>query len=120
MTDDAFARRVEQYMKRGLDRKTAEYFAGGRKKIVSVQPGRDFTLLLEFDSGERRIYDCKPMIETGALFSAFADFENFKRVYLDESNNVAWDIDPAVDSAVVWTNKIDLCADACYLNSRPA
>ena len=28
-------------------------------------------------------------------------------------------IDPKVDSSVVWNNRIDFCRDACYLNSTP-
>lgn len=118
--DENFRRRVARYMEKGLDQRTAEYFARGRRRLVSVSANEDFTLLLVFDNGERRIYDCKPMLETGGLFSRFADPEQFKRVYLDDTNSVAWDIDPAVDSSVVWSNKIDLSTDNCYLDSVPA
>ena len=45
--------------------------------------------------------------------------ENFRRVYLDESGSVSWDIDPNVDSNVVWNNKVDLCPDGCYIDSVP-
>lgn len=46
---------VEQYLAMGLDQKTAEYFAAGRRAIVSVEPNDDFTLTLDFDNGERRM-----------------------------------------------------------------
>ncbi len=47
------------------------------------------------------------------------DIRHFKRVYLDEQNAVSWDIDPNVDSNVVWNNKVDLCPDTCYVDSIP-
>ncbi len=42
----------------------------------------------------------------------------FRRVYIDDCGCVAWDKDPTVDSNVVWNNKIDLCPDSCYLDSK--
>lgn len=46
-------------------------------------------------------------------------FNNFRRVYLDEQGCISWDIDPAVDSNVVWNNKVDLDPDVCYVDSNP-
>lgn len=110
---------VDDYLARGYDRKTAEYFAGGRKRIVSVAPNDDFTLTLCFDNGEVRILDVAPMIEPGTVFAFLAKRGNFCRVYLDDAHAVAWDIDPAVDSDKVWSNKVDLCPDTCYIESKP-
>lgn len=45
--------------------------------------------------------------------------ENFRQVYLDGQHCVAWDIDPSVDSEKVWSNKVDLCPDSCYIDSVP-
>ena len=110
---------VEYYMSKGMGRKMAEYFASGRKKIVSVIPGDDFTLLLKFDNGEMRIYDVAPLLKKGSVFEPFADITNFRRVYLDDENCVAWDVDPNVDSNIVWSNKVDLCPDSCCVDSIP-
>ena len=41
--------------------------------------------------------------------------ENFKRVYIDDSNNVCWDKNPDVNSKIEWNNKIDLSCDVCYV-----
>lgn len=111
--------RVEEYIARGFDRRTAEYFASGRKKIVSVTPGEGFTLILDFDSGEKRRFDMNRIIENGTVFAFLSDPCNFARVYLDEDGCVSWDADPAVDSRVVWSNKVDLSPDTCYLDSKP-
>ena len=110
---------VEYYLARGFDRRTAEYFAAGRRTIVKATPERDFTILLDFDNGERRRLDMKPDIKPGTVFSFLSDPTAFLRAYLDESRCVCWDKDPAVDSSKVWSNKVDLSPDTCYLDSVP-
>lgn len=111
---------VEYYLSKGFDMKTAEYFSKGRKKITDVSPNEDFTLTLIFDNEEKRIYDMKPYLKKGTVFETFSEYDNFKRVYLDECNCVSWDINPEIDSDTVWSNKVDLCPDTCYIDSRPA
>lgn len=118
-SDEGFGKKVEGFMKKGFDRRTAEYFAGGRKSIVSVKANDDFTLSLVFDNHEARALDCKPFLKEGTVFAPFMDIENFRRVYLDDCHCIAWDIDPAVDSEKVWSNKVDLCPDTCYMDSVP-
>ena len=113
------ADKVEYYFSKGFDRKKAEYYAFGRRKIVSVAPDDDFTLVLTFDNGEKRRYDMKPSIENGKVFKPLIDESVFLRVYLDEYGAVSWDIDPSVDSRKVWNNKIDLCPDSSYIDSVP-
>ena len=110
---------VEYYLSKGFDRKTAEYFAGGRKRIVSVLPNNDFTLTIGFDNGENRLFDVRPFLKKGTVFEPFLLLENFKRVYVDEQHTVCWDIDPDVDSNIVWNNKVDLSPDSCYIDSTP-
>ena len=111
--------KVEAYIAKGFDRRTAEYFAGGRKRILTVTPDKDFTLILDFDNGEKRRFDMKNIIEEGTVFSFLSSPSNFARVYLDGDNCVWWDIDPTTDSNVVWNNKVDLSPDSCYLDSEP-
>lgn len=110
---------VEYYLSKGFDKKTAEYFAGGRKKIVGVVPNNDFTLTISFDNGEKRLYDMRPLLKKGTVFERIADIKDFRRVYVDEQHTIAWDIDPNVDSNKEWNNKVDLCADGCYIDSVP-
>ena len=110
---------VEYYLSRGYDQKMAEYFAAGRRKIMRVVPNDNFTLTLTFDNGEERIYNAAPLLQVGTVFAPFRDLENFRRVYLDDCHCVSWDIDSTVDSEVVWSNKVDLCPDSCYVDSVP-
>ena len=52
------ANTVEYYLSKGFDHKAAEYFAGGKKKIVGVVANRDFTLTISFDNGENGFTIC--------------------------------------------------------------
>ena len=110
---------VEYYISKGYDRKTAEYFSAGRRTIIGVAPNDDFTLTLIFDNGERRIYDVNPILRPDTVFEPFMDINNFRRVYIDDQHCIAWDKDPNVDSNEVWSNKVDLCPDTCYMDSVP-
>lgn len=110
---------VEFYLSKGFDKPMAEYFANGRRIITAVEANEDFTLSLSFDNGERRIYDCKPLLKPNTVFETFMSYDNFKRVYLDDAHCVSWDINPEIDSDVVWNNKVDLCPDCCYVDSIP-
>lgn len=110
---------VGYYLSKGYDLKMAEYFAAGRRRITSVAPNEDLALTLTFDNGERRVYDVSPLVQPASVFAPLLDAKVFQRVYLDEHHCVSWDIDPEVDSNVVWSNKIDLCPDSCYVDSKP-
>lgn len=113
-------RTYEWYRRNGFDDRTARYFADGPRTISSVRPHPDYTLALVFDNGEQRILDCKRLFSPGSVFNSLRSTAAFSRVFLDENGNVAWDIDPSLDSAEHWDNRIDICKDACYLDSIPA
>lgn len=110
--------KIQKYINMGLEPDFAEYFASGPRILVSVQANRDFTLLLEYDDGARRSFDAVPLIRPGTVFELLADWDFFKRVYVDETNNIAWDIDPDADSRKVWSNRIDISADTCYVRGQ--
>lgn len=110
---------IEYYLSKGFDLRTAEYFSNGRRKIVGVIPNDNFTLTISFDNGEKRVLDIAPMLIKGTVFETFADIKNFRRVYIDENHSIAWDINPEIDSNIVWNNKVDLCPDSCYIDSVP-
>lgn len=110
---------VEHYLSVGFSQKLAEYFSAGRRRITAVFPNDNFTLSLSFDNGEKRIYNMAPLLLSGTVFAPLKELDIFRRVYLDDCNCVSWDIDPTVDSSLVWSNKLDLCPDECYVNSVP-
>lgn len=110
---------VEYYLSKGFDQKTAEYFSNGRRQITGVKANPDFTLTISFDNGEQRRYDMWPLLQRGTVFEPFMSLDNFNRVYVDDTHCIAWDIDPNIDSNVVWSNKVDLSPDGCYIDSVP-
>ena len=111
------AKDVNYYLSKGFDSKTAQYFANGRKRITNVIALDNFSLIITFDNSEQRLLDVAPIIKDGGIFNHLKDLKIFSRVYLDDEHCIAWDIDPNIDSKIVWNNKIDLCPDTCYLDS---
>ena len=99
-----------------LDEKTKKYFDAPRK-LRNVKAGDGYSLLLTFDNGENRVYDMEKELE--GVFSVLREHSKFERVFIDEIGNVAWDIDENVDSSEHWNNRIDICKDAIYMNSKP-
>lgn len=107
------------YLSKGFDKKAAEYYANGRRQIKDVVANNNFTLTISFDNGEKRIYDMRPLVKKGTVFEPLANIENFGRAYVDENHTIAWDLNPDIDSSKVFSNKIDLCPDSCYIDSKP-
>jgi hypothetical protein len=110
---------VDFYISKGYSHPMAEYYAAGRKQLVGLMTNDDFTLTLTFDNGEIRKYDMKPLLIPGTVFAHFMKIEDFRRAYIDDSHAVCWDIDPNIDSNIVWSNKVDICPDCCYVDSVP-
>ena len=67
------------------------------KRAVAVKAMDNYLLLVKFDNGEQRIYNCFPLLENN-LFSELKDVEFFKTVHIDEMGLVCWndatDINP--------------------------
>ena len=97
-----------------LEPKIQKYFNNPRK-IISVEPLKNYILRLTFDNGEIKYYQMADKLQ--GVFSILQNISKFDEVFLDEFGNVAWDIDKTVDSSVHWNNRIDLCKDALYLES---
>ena len=93
------------------------YFKNGQRTILDVKGNDDFTLTILFDNGEVRRYNMNKSIHK-KVFAPFRDINRFKQVYIDNKGCVAWDIDPNVDSEKIWSNRVDLCPDACYIYSE--
>lgn len=108
---------LNYYLIKGFDRKSAEYFCNGRRKITNVKADQNHILNLTFDNGETKLFDVTPYLQKDTVFEFLLDIDNFNRVYVDEDNNIAWDIDPNVNSDIVWDNKVDISGDTCYIDS---
>ncbi|HHW64091.1 MAG TPA: DUF2442 domain-containing protein [Rhodocyclaceae bacterium] len=72
--------------------------------VVKVTAAPDFSLLAEFETGERRRFDMKPYLDYPA-FSALKDPGMFLRAHV-------------VHGTVVWSDEIDLSPDTLYLRGQ--
>ena len=109
---------VEYYLSKGFDSKAAAYFASGRRRPVSVIPKDSLQLLITFDNSEKRLFNMSPLVKDGTVYSILKDKSVFGRCYIDSTNSICWDKNPDIDSEKVWSNKIDLSADICYMDSE--
>lgn len=111
------ANTYEYYLSKGFDEKAARYFSSGRRKPVKVTPQDNYKLLITFDNGEQRILDFSKYIIEGTVYNQLRNKEIFNNCYIDSDNSICWDKDSTIDTNVTWSNKIDIGADTCYLES---
>lgn len=97
-----------------MEERIKEYFKNPRK-IIAVEPLKNYVLRLTFDNNEVKFYHMEDKLQ--GVFSVLQNTSKFDEVFLDEFGNVAWDIDKSLDSNIYWNNRIDLCKDALYLDS---
>ncbi len=72
--------------------------------VIKVKPRKDYTLLLTFKNGEKKVFDVKPYLDKG-IFRELKDESLFKTVR------------PFLGS-IQWKNGQDLCPDTLYLDSE--
>ena len=59
-------------------------------RAVDVKPLKNYLILVSFDNGEKKVYNCYPLLED-KLFRALKDVEYFNSVHIDEMGLVCWD-----------------------------
>lgn len=74
-------------------------------RVSEVEPTADYKLVLVFDDGNRRVYDCSHLLDFG-VFRELRDIGYFRRVHV-------------LDGTVVWPHEQDICPDTLYLDSSP-
>ena len=66
-------------------------------RAVRVKPLQNYLILVSFNNGENRVYNCYPLLED-SLFSELRDVSFFNTVHVDEMGLVCWndytDIEP--------------------------
>lgn len=74
------------------------------QSIKRVIPGDDFTLIVQFESGEIRFIDLKPFIG-GDVWGELRDPEMFNTVKVDDFGGLEW------------SNGLTYCPDSAYMDS---
>ncbi len=79
-------------------------------KVVNVTPLDNYFILAEFENGEKRTRDIKPLLARGGIFEQLKNLDIFNKVYVEFG-------------AVTWKdyngNEIDICPDKLYMDSTP-
>lgn len=67
------------------------------RRAVAVKAMDNYLLLVKFDNGEQKIYNCFPLLEN-SLFAELNDIDFFRTVHVDDIGVVCWndatDINP--------------------------
>ena len=74
-------------------------------RIANVNANTDYTLLLKFKNGERKVYDMRPLLDFG-VFKELKDLSYFQQVK------------PFMGS-ISWPHGQDICPDTLFLDSKP-
>lgn len=73
--------------------------------IVSVKPRKDYSLELEFENGERRLFDMRPLL-------SLKPWDRISKLQLFERARVDY-------GTVVWPGEIDIAPETLYDDSIP-
>lgn len=72
--------------------------------VVNVKSQDDFVLFLEFENGEKKLFDCKKLFDKKP-FQALQDKELFNQV----KNQFG---------TVAWPNEIDIAPETLYIDGK--
>jgi hypothetical protein len=75
------------------------------RHVLEVVPRKDYTLLLTFDNGEKRIWNAQQKFRADKPHP-LSDINFFMRAHVE-------------DGAVAWSENYEACPDALYRNSAP-
>ena len=73
--------------------------------VASVQPRPDYTMLLTFENGEKRIYDARPLLKK-PICRKLNDLPFFMKAR-------------AAFGTVVWSDDVDIAPEHLYECSKP-
>ncbi len=77
-------------------------------RVRTVEPLPEKKLLVTFETGEVRVYDCQPLLSEEA-FRPLANENFFRQVHSDPHGY-----------AVIWSEEIDLAESELWINGKPA
>lgn len=84
-------------------------------QVIQVLPGEDFTVYIWFSDGSVRLFDAKPILERGGVFSQISDKAIFEGTLTVMNHAVAWDLPGRRDSS----KALDLDPVSTYEQSKP-
>ena len=77
-------------------------------KILNVESMKGKRLLVTFQNGTKKIYDCSPLLEND-IFKALQNDSFFNSVHVDKHGY-----------GIVWNDELDLSESELWINGIPA
>ncbi len=75
-------------------------------KIIAVKPLKDYRLLVTFENGRRKVYDCSALLEK-PVFQPLKDKAFFKAVRVDQGGyGISWSEEVDLAEAELWVNRV--------------
>ncbi len=96
MPETYFDEKLNDYI---IDAGTPNWF------VDDVIANDDYTLLLTFVTGEKKLFDCKPLL-ADSFFEPLKDINFFKKAHI-------------CGRSVVWSDEIDIAPEYVYEASKP-
>lgn len=84
-----------------------------RPRLFQVLPREDFSVVLYYDNGEVRVYDCRWVLEAKSVFEQIKETPRFLELCTIMNGTLAWDTSGDRDPH----NCIDICPDTVYQDS---
>ncbi len=73
-------------------------------RVKSVKPNDDYTVVIKFQNGKKKMFDLKPYLGLG-VFQELKNLQYFKKV-------------KPFMGTIIWPNGQDICPDTLYLESK--
>ncbi|MBU4305357.1 MAG: DUF2442 domain-containing protein [Candidatus Omnitrophica bacterium] len=73
-------------------------------RVKNVSPNNDFTLTIEFENGEKKIFNMNPYLDFG-VFKKLSNLSYFRQV-------------KPFMGTISWPNGQDICPDTLYIESN--
>lgn len=74
-------------------------------QVKDVEPNKDFTLLITFAKGKKRLFDCKKFLFDDDFSNKIQDITFFMQAKADHNT-------------VMWSEDIDIAPEFLYKNSK--
>lgn len=82
--------------------------------IIKVETEPNCTLIVTFSNNEVIKYSLENILKN--KLEVLKNENLFRKVFIDEFGNVAWNIDDSINSNFNWDNRIDISKETIYIN----
>lgn len=93
----------------GVDERNAEEEVGIVAYAKRVTPLDNYNIIVKFDTGETKIYNCYPLLNI-PLFAKLKNKDFFMTAHIDETGLVCWDNATDIPPEELYNNSVEIAA----------